>query len=317
MSGMYRRSFLSLAGGLSAGLAFGRRLGAAGAGGSKMKTTLDCGAIGVRADQFDALELAAKFGFESVAAATGQLASMTDADMERLREQLSEKSLALGPAGLPVEFRQDGDRFKQDLAKLPNAAKAVRKAGCTRMGTWIMPNHESLTYLQNLELHRTRLGQAADVLADEGIRLGLEYVGPKTSWTALRYSFVHTQAEMQELIDAIGRPNVGFLLDSYHWYTSGGTEADLLSLTNDRIVSVDLNDAPAGVPVEQQMDLKRRLPGATGVIDIGTFLGALAKVGFDGPVRAEPFDDSLKGLPADEAVGRTAAALKKVLALVG
>lgn len=316
MTGMYRRSFLTLAGGLSAGLAFGRGLGAGALGGRKMKMMLDCGAIGVRADQFEALDLASRFGFEAVAAQTGQIGSMEDAETARLKGLLSEKNLVLGTAGLPVEFRKDEARFKQDLSRLPDAARAVRQAGCTRMGTWIMPNHVSLTYLENLKLHRERLGQVADILNDQGLRLGLEYVGPKTSWTALHYAFVHSQAEMQELIDAIGRPNVGFLLDSYHWYTSGGTEADLLSLTNDEIVSVDINDAPAGVPVEEQMDLKRRLPGTTGVIDIKTFLGSLVKVGYDGPVRAEPFDDSLKGLPADEAVGRTAAAMKKVFAAV-
>jgi sugar phosphate isomerase/epimerase len=311
---MYRRSFLTLAGGLSAGLAF--RRGLAVPGGRKMKMMLDCGSIGVRADQFEALDLASRFGFESVAADSGQLGSMDDGQISRLRGLLSEKSLVLGTAGLPVEFRKDEARFRQDLSKLPETAKAVRKAGCARMGTWIMPNHANLTYLQNLRLHRERLGQVADILADQNLRLGLEYVGPKTSWAALRYSFVHSQAEMQELIDAIGRPNVGFLLDSYHWYTSGGTEADLLSLTNDKIVSVDINDAPAGVPIDEQMDLERRLPGSTGVIDIQTFLDALVKAGFDGPVRAEPFDDSLKGLPTDEAVDRTAAAMKKVFAAV-
>ncbi len=316
MIGMHRRTFLTLAGGISTGLALGRGLSLGAVGGLKMKMTLDCGAIGVQADQFKALELASKFGFDSVAAATGQLASMSDTEMARLESLLSEKQLALGPAGLPVEFRRDEARFKEDLEKLPNAAKAVRNAGCSRMGTWIMPNHSSLTYLENLKLHRERLGQVADVLADEGIRLGLEYVGPKTSWTALRYAFVHTQREMQELIDAIGRPNVGYVLDSYHWYTSGGTQEDLLSLTNDQIVSVDLNDAPPGVPVDEQMDLKRRLPGTTGVIDIHAFLGALVQVGFDGPARAEPFDDSLKTLSPEEAVRRTAMAMKHVMEAV-
>ena len=279
-----------------------------------MKMMLDCGAIGVRVDQFGALDLASRFGFDAVSADSAQLVSMADGTMDRLRNVLSEKNLTLGLAGLPVEFRQDEARFKQDLDQLAATAQAVRRAGCERMGTWIMPNHADLTYLENFRLHRTRLGQVAEILADQGLRLGLEYVGPKTSWTALRYGFVHTQAEMKELIDAIGRPNVGYVLDSYHWYTSGGTEADLSSLTPGEIVSVDLNDAPAGVAVDEQMDLKRRLPAATGVIDLASFLGALVQVGFDGPVRAEPFDDSLKNLPVDEAVARTATAMHRAFA---
>jgi sugar phosphate isomerase/epimerase len=123
-------------------------------------------------------------------------------------------------------------------------------------------------------------------------------------------------AEMKDLLEGIDRPNVGLILDSWHWYTAGEQESDLLSLTNDQVVAVDLNDAPAGIPVDQQMDLKRKLPAATGVIDVRTFLRALVKIGYDGPVRAEPFDESLNGLPADEAVARTAAAMKAAFALI-
>lgn len=112
-------------------------------------------------------------------------------------------------------------------------------------------------------------------------------------------------------------PNVGFVLDSWHWYTAGETEEDLLTLANEDVVAVDLNDAPDGIPVDEQMDLRRRLPATTGVIDLRTFLGALVKMGYDGPVRAEPFDPTLRELPADEAVARTAEAMKRAFALIG
>ena len=82
---------------------------------------------------------------------------------------------------------------------------------------------------------------------------------------------------MKELIAEIGRPNVGFVLDSWHWYTSGETRKDLLTLRGNQVVSVDLNDAPTGVPVDQQVDSKRELPAATGVIDVRNFLGALKR----------------------------------------
>jgi sugar phosphate isomerase/epimerase len=122
-------------------------------------------------------------------------------------------------------------------------------------------------------------------------------------------------AEMKELIEEIGEPNVGFVLDSWHWYTAGETEADILSLRNQDVVAVDLNDAPAGIPVEEQMDLTRRLPAATGVIDIAVFLRALQKIGYDGPVRAEPFDENLRQLEPDQAVAKTAEAMKKAFSL--
>jgi sugar phosphate isomerase/epimerase len=43
----------------------------------------------------------------------------------------------------------------------------------------------------------------------------------------------------------------------------------------------------------------RALPGETGVIPIADFLGALDRIGYDGPVVPEPFKASLRDLPSD------------------
>ena len=185
------------------------------------------------------------------------------------------------------------------------------------MGTWIMPVHDSLTYLANFKQHAARLREIGKVLGDHGIRLGLEYVGPRTLWASKKYPFIHTMAEARELIAAIDRPGIGLVLDSWHWYTAHETEADLLTLKGTDVVCCDLNDAPAGIPVDQQKDQVRDLPCATGVIDLKSFLNALVQIGYDGPVRAEPFKSELRRLPAEEAVARTAKAMKQAFALVG
>jgi sugar phosphate isomerase/epimerase len=78
------------------------------------------------------------------------------------------------------------------------------------------------------------------------------------------------------------------------------------------VVDVHVNDAPEGVPVDEQMDNVRDLPGATGVIDIGAFLGALEEMGYEGPVMIEPFSQRLRQMEREEAVAATAAALGKV-----
>lgn len=285
---------------------------------SKRKMTIDlsCGAIGVGADLREAIDLASRHGFESVNPDGGALLAAGDEGIREIVESLSQGGLTWGSAGLPVEFRRDSERFESDLSKLSATSLALQKAGVRRVGTWIMPNHAELTYLKNLRQHAERLREVAGILDDHGLRFGLEYVGPKTSWTAARYPFVHTMAEMRDLLGEIGRNNVGFVLDSWHWYTAQESEADLLSLKNEEIVSVDLNDAPEGLKVEEQMDLSRRLPCATGVIDVKTFLSALVRVGYDGPVRAEPFDATLKTLPKDEAVARTAGAMRQAFALI-
>jgi sugar phosphate isomerase/epimerase len=45
--------------------------------------------------------------------------------------------------------------------------------------------------------------------------------------------------------------NIGLLVDSFHWHTSGGTPMDLASIPTWQVVHVHVNDAP-NLPREQQ-----------------------------------------------------------------
>ena len=313
-----RRRFLqsTAAASLVGGLGIDRADAAAKKPGRKMTIDLVCGAIGVRADQKKSIDLAHRHGFESVAPSAGDLGRLSDGELKRLQDDMQAKGLVFGAAGMPVDFRSDEDKFRSGMKNLPGAAAALERAGVTRVGTWLRPSHDRLTYTANFKQHARRLREIAKVLGDHGLRFGLEYVGPKTSWTAGRHSFVHSMAETKELIAAIGQSNMGFVLDSWHWYTAHENEADLLSLKNRDVVAVDLNDAPKGLAIDEQIDSRRELPSATGVIDLKVFMNALQKIGYDGPVRAEPFNAPLRKLPPEEAVAATAAAMKKAFTLI-
>ena len=82
------------------------------------------------------------------------------------------------------------------------------------------------------------------------------------------------------------------------------------------MVAVDLNDAPKGIPKDQQVDGRRELPCATGVIDVGAFLNALSRIGYDGPVRAEPFNEAVRQMTQDDACEAASRSLKKAFALI-
>lgn len=316
MKRLTRRDFLAQAGCAAViGLGVGT-LSAAISPNEKRKMTIDlvCGSIGVSANQVDAIDLAARNGFESVGADGAYLAKLSPQELADLLENMKTRRIVFGAAGLPVDFRQDELRFRESMRGLEQIALGLKRAGVDRMTTWLTPSHGELTYMQNFRQHAARLRQIANLLKDSGVRLGLEYVGPKTSWSSRRYPFIHTLAEMKELISEIGTGNVGYLLDSWHWWHAGDTLDDILTLRPADVVAVDLNDAPADVPKDQQPDGKRELPCATGVIDVAPFLGALQRLGYDGPVRAEPFNQALRAMPREEAVAATARALKKAFA---
>lgn len=273
--------------------------------------------VGISAGQLDLIALAKKTGFTSVQPLAWHLAKLDEGQIKDLTAKLEEAGLCWSAADLSVEFRKDDAAFGDGLKRLVEEAKALQVAGVTRMGTWIMPCHDELTYVANFRQHASRLTKIAKVLNDHGIRLGLEYVGTKSLWTNKKYPFLHTMKEAKDLIAETGQSNLGFVLDSWHWAMAGETPEDIRGLKNSDIVACDLNDAPAGVEPDSQIDNVRELPMATGVLNTKGFLQALVDVEYDGPIRAEPFNKPLNEMGDAQAAEATAAAMKKAFALVG
>jgi sugar phosphate isomerase/epimerase len=211
-----------------------------------------------------------------------------------------------------VDYRRPESQFAAALDRLQALCEVARTLGVTRTSTWVPSWHDELDWDANYAFHKERFGRIAAVLADYGIRLGLEFLGPKTIRDGHAYSFIHTMDGMLELCADIGTGNLGLLFDAWHWYTSGGTWADLGRLRDADVVDVHVNDAPAGIPLDRQVDQVRTLPGETGVIGVPRFLQALAAIGYSGPVMVEPFSARVNALPPEEAVRVTGEALSAV-----
>ena len=257
-----------------------------------------------------------KYGFDSITPNLGEFENKSASEIREWVAMMKEKGVRYGASGLPVEFRRDQDRFERDLAQLPKRARVLKQMGVTRTATWIMPGHRQLTYLQHFDMLKNRFREVAKVLKDNDISLGLEFVGPRTSRARSRFPFICTQPGMMELADAIGTGNVGLLLDSWHWYTSHGTVEELLQLSGKDVVHVHVNDAPAGIDVDKQMDNRRQLPVTSGVIDMKSFINALVKIGYDGPVECEPFDQELKKMDDGPALQKTIDSLDRIWNLI-
>ncbi len=262
---------------------------------------LSPGAIGVRASTLDEALAAAKMGeFGGVEFSPSEIATLIDSHgAEAARARFIESGIKPAGWGLTVDWRGSEEKWQEGLGELPRLAQAAAAVGGTRVSTWVMPCSNERPFEENYQFHVARFTPIAQILADHGVSLGLEFIGPKTLWASQKYPFVHTLPDMLAMGRDIG-PNIGLLLDCWHWYTSHGTLEDLKALTPAQVVYVHVNDAPAGVLIDEQRDNTRALPGATGVIDIAGFLGALQGIGYDGPVVPEPFVD-LSGLPSDEA----------------
>ncbi|WOK09369.1 sugar phosphate isomerase/epimerase family protein [Imperialibacter roseus] len=284
----------------------------------KFKLALNPGIIGVKANFAQTLDYAIQYGYEAISPFTQEvMKDYSSAQLNEIMAKMKANKITYDSTNIPVEFRRDEAKFKEDVKELPKFCEAMQKQGATRINTWIISSHPTLTYNENMRQHAARLGECAKIMNEYGIRLGLEYLGMRTLVAGNRYTFISSMKEGKELIAAIGTGNVGFVLDSFHWYCANDTLEDIKTLTPSDIITADINDARAGFKREEQQDGKRELPLATGVINMKDFLQGLIDIGYDGPVRTEPFNQALNELENDEALATNMTAMKKALALVG
>ena len=278
-----------------------------------MFKNLNLGALGLKASFFEAVELAKVGGFQGLDVDIFEMEGVLKTkSVGEVKNVLKQNKLKLGGWGLPVNFRKDDETFQRDLNKLPSLAKVAKTVGCLRIFTWITPFSDTLPFEEHFRLHTERLKAVAEILNDYGCVLGLEFVGPKTSWLNRKHEFIHTMDGILKLREAMRAKNVGLLLDCWHWYTSHATVDQIKKLKSHDVVYVHVNDAPSGIQVDEQVDWVRRLPGETGVINIAEFLKALKQIGYDGPVTPEPFDKSLTEMSVQEAVKKVGKAMDKI-----
>jgi sugar phosphate isomerase/epimerase len=278
-----------------------------------MLKNLSTGTIGVKATLAEQLAYAKTYGFQSIDFSIGEAQQMANEHgVDAVRQLFASAGVLPGSWGFPVDFRRDEATWQRDLAALPKQAELAGQLGCLRTATWIMPCDNERDFRTNFNFHVARLRPAAQILQEHGIRLGLEFVGPKTLRTTRKYLFVYTLDGMMALCSALGTSNMGLLLDIFHLYTSHGTLDDVRMLSNADIVSVHVNDVPTGRAVDEQLDNQRALPGETGVLDLTGFLHSVRDLHYDGPVTAEPFSQRLRELAPEQAVAETAASLNKI-----
>lgn len=282
-----------------------------------MYINLNTGAIGIRATLSEALEMAQAHGFAGVDFNIAEVAQMVKvAPVQDVRDLFARTGCRPGVWGLPVDWRGETRKWEEDLGWLRQHAALAREIDASRVVTVVIPFSEETPFKENYAFHVQRLKPVAEILQEHGCSLGLEFIGPKTLRNGKKYEFIHTMDGALELCADLG-PNTGLLLDLWHLYTSHGVNEDVRRLSREQVVAVHVNDAPEGIPVDEQLDLVRRLPGETGILDIAGFLKALEVIGYDGPVTAEPFSERVNKMTPEEALRETASAMQKVWRAAG
>jgi sugar phosphate isomerase/epimerase len=238
----------------------------------------------------DKIRLAAKVGFGGVDWDLGPAKTAGLEPTKALFADLQIRPTIVNlPMPRPLPFGGDQASFQDALGPLAEDAAFVAGVGCRKMMLVLSPTG-TLPKEEQRKIAVDRLAAISEVLRKSDLRLGLEFLGPLNMRMGRAGGppvnpFIWTLPETVALARDSG-PNVGVILDAWHWHHSGGTVPEILAAGNDRIVHVHLSDAKPAPP-EEVRDNQRVLPGE-GIIDLVGFLQALRKIGYADGVSPEP-----------------------------
>ncbi|MBC7287615.1 MAG: sugar phosphate isomerase/epimerase [Armatimonadetes bacterium] len=278
-----------------------------------MKLSLHPVIIGQSLSLQEFVRLAAETGYQGVDVDASSLAKMAEErGADAVQAIFAEAGVEPAGWGLPLDWRRDAESFQAGLSALSRTAELMAAIGCPRTFTYIPPSTDG-DPAEYRQLLVSRLGAVARVLENSGVRIGLEWLGPRhirASGTPVIWKMSHTL----DLIDDIGLDNVGLLLDVWHWFNAEDTIDELRHLRAEQIVHCHFNDAPDR-PLDEQRDMEREIPGR-GIIPLVDVLRALRDTGYAGFLAVEIFNDGLKKMEPREAALLVKQACAEILARI-
>jgi sugar phosphate isomerase/epimerase len=277
--------------------------------------------MGLNHHSFEELLLSAsKNGFHGIEVPKGAFENINAAKnaAKRMNDMGMQFGLIMAPCDM---YKVDDATFNNALKTFGKWAKLARIAGCARAYNHIWPGNNEREYNENFDWHINRLTAIYNVLSNEGLQYGIEFMGPRTVREKFRFEFIHSLMGVLSLINEIDN-NIGFVFDTFHWYCSGSNTDDLYFAARNttRIINIHLADPNPRYTREDQIDDHRSLPKVEGIIDAASILHLFSQNGYDGPVIIEPMKpvtDRYSTMDLDKAVQDAANCLHNIFEAAG
>ena len=118
------------------------------------------------------------------------------------------------------------------------------------------------------------------IAARHEVRVALEFLG-------FADCSVNTLEACGQVVERVNRPNVGLVLDTFHFYAGNSSLKSIAALDPRKLFMVHLNDVMPG-PRARLHDARRIYPG-DGVLPLAPILRALRAIGYPGIFSVEVF----------------------------
>lgn len=206
-------------------------------------------------------------------------------DIDAIAAALDETGIALsGFVAEPMIALTDPENRNAFLEGLADSARLAQRLGATVLIAQAGNDLDGRSRQEQRAALTGTLKAAADVLAGSGVRLGVE---PLNTLIDHKGYYLASTVEGLDIVDDVGRPEIGIVYDLYHSYVMGEDIAEVLAGRVHHVVHAHVADHPG-----------RQDPG-TGEIDLGRRLKWLFDQGYAGRVGLEyrPSGSTADALP--------------------
>ena len=256
-----------------------------------------CGAPVAHVPLLDRLAPARDAGFAGISVTAGDLWALEEQGMS-LRdasERMADHGLQLAEVEcigcwLPSHANAPADTRFRDLLVTLTPERVIDVAA--RAGARSVVAVEMMGVTPSLDQAAEAFARLCDMAAEHGLPVHIEF---------LPFGGIPDLTAAWAIVEAAGRPNGGLTLDSWHLFRSGSTLEQLAAIPGDRILTVQINDAPALPPADLFAETMsgRMLPGE-GAFDLTGFIRTLDRIGSKAPIGVEVFSQAQAGQTIEE-----------------
>jgi len=266
------------------------------------------GATTLKADLATDIAVAGKAGFDFVEIWAAKLMGYLEAGgLPALRRDLRRAGVRAATLNSVerVTFNDPSGhvRMLEDFQRFCRVAEAI---DCETVLVVPSPRPKGIS-LAAIERESVRvLRELSGIAKPYGVRLAYEFLG-------FADCTVNTLAQCAAIVEKVARPNVGLVLDTFHFFAGGSRLASIRQVDPGKIFIVHVNDVERA-PRRKMHDALRLFPGK-GIIPLASIFRALKAIGYTGRFSVEIFRPQYWNRPplqvAREARATTLAALRQ------
>lgn len=272
-----------------------------------MKIALN-GATTMHADLVTDIEAAHAAGFDLIelwkSKLNDYLEDNTSSDLKRLLDERSLEPWSINSIE-HITFRtpEDYAAIKEECERLCSIAGDL---DCPYIVVVPGKLPDGATKEQIIEESVRVLNELGDIAHHYGVGLAFEFLG-QTDCS------VQTLDLAKEIIETIDRPNIGVVIDTFHFYAGNSSYEAIDTLDPEKLFIFHINDAE-DLPKEQLTDAQRLYPG-TGILPIKEIKERFDHIGYDRMVSIEVFRPEYWAQDPFDVARRAKAATEEVLGL--